>query len=100
MTREERSDAIGSVRLAVDSTSGWLRTESWSSITDGPQAKVLRAHAAPQGMCDNLIDALKFKSNQQNDGDSPSHDGGPGLPRKNSAQNNGPTQKVRPCRLL
>ena len=71
MTREERSDAIGSVRLAVDSTSGWLRTESWPSITDGRQAKVLRAHAAPQGMCDNLIDALKFWSNQQNDGDSP-----------------------------
>ena len=34
-------------------------------------AKVIRAHAAPQGMCDNLIHALKLLANQQKDGDTP-----------------------------
>ena len=30
-----------------------------------------RAHAAPQGLCENLINALKLLANQQSDGDSP-----------------------------
>ena len=34
-------------------------------------AKKFGAHMAPQGMCDNLIDALKLLANQQKDGDSP-----------------------------
>ena len=34
-------------------------------------AKVLKAHAAPLGLCDNLVNALKFLANQQEDGDSP-----------------------------
>ena len=34
-------------------------------------AKVFSAHAAPQGICDNLINALKLLANQQNDGDIP-----------------------------
>ena len=33
------------------------------------QAKVFRAHAVPQGLCANLIDALKMLVNQQEDGD-------------------------------
>ena len=33
-------------------------------------AKVFRAHAAPLGLCDNLINALKLLANQQKDGDS------------------------------
>ena len=33
------------------------------------QAKVFRAHAVPQGLCGNLIDALKFLAKQQEDGD-------------------------------
>ena len=37
--------------------------------TDRRDAKVLRAHAAPQRMCDNLINALKLLANQQKDGD-------------------------------
>ena len=37
---------------------------------DSREAKVCRAHAAPQGLCDKLIDALKLLSNQQRDGDS------------------------------
>ena len=33
------------------------------------QAKVSRAHAVPQGLCGNLINALKLLANQQEDGD-------------------------------
>ena len=35
------------------------------------EAKVFKAHAAPLGRCDNLINALKLLANQQQDGDSP-----------------------------
>ena len=38
--------------------------------TDHRNAKVFRAHAAPQGMCDNLIIALKLLGHQQTDDDS------------------------------
>ena len=33
------------------------------------QAKVFEAHAVPQGLCANLINALKLLANQQEDGD-------------------------------
>ena len=33
--------------------------------------KVLKAHAAPQGLCVNLINALKLLANQQKDGGGP-----------------------------
>ena len=33
------------------------------------QAKVLKAHAVPQGLCGHLINALKLLANQQEDGD-------------------------------
>ena len=39
--------------------------------TNANEAKVFRAHAAPQGPCDTLINALKLLANQQKDGDSP-----------------------------
>ena len=35
------------------------------------EVKVFEAHAAPLGLCDNLINALKLLANQQKDGDSP-----------------------------
>ena len=35
------------------------------------EAKVFRAHAAPLGLCDNLVNALKLLANQQKGGDSP-----------------------------
>ena len=35
------------------------------------RAKVFKAHAAPLGLCDNLINAPKLLANQQKDGDSP-----------------------------
>ena len=36
------------------------------------QAKVFKAHAVPQGLCANLITALKLLANQQEEGDGPS----------------------------
>ena len=39
--------------------------------TNEDEAKVFRAHAVPQGLCENLINALKLLANQQKDGDSP-----------------------------
>ena len=33
------------------------------------QAQVFRAHAAPQGLCGNLVDALELLANHQEDGD-------------------------------
>ena len=33
------------------------------------QAKVFKAHAVPQGLCANLINASKLRANQQEDGD-------------------------------
>ena len=35
------------------------------------QAEVFRAHAVPQGLCENLINALELVANQQEDGDGP-----------------------------
>ena len=35
------------------------------------EATVFRAHAAPLGLCDNLVNALKLLANQQKEGDSP-----------------------------
>ena len=32
---------------------------------------MFRAHVAPQGVCDNLINALKLLANQHQDGDGP-----------------------------
>ena len=39
------------------------------------RAKVFKAHAAPLGLCDNLVNALKLLANQQKDGDSPIQSG-------------------------
>ena len=57
----------------VAATTGEIRTESWSHKTarTSKAAKVFRAHAAPHGVCENLINALKLLANQQKDGDSP-----------------------------
>ena len=35
------------------------------------EVKVFNAHAAPLGLCDNLVNTLKLLANQQKDGDSP-----------------------------
>ena len=39
--------------------------------TKEEEAKTFRAHAVQQGLCENLINALKLLANQQKDGDSP-----------------------------
>ena len=62
--------------------------------TDHLEAKVFRAHAARQGMCDNLIHALERLANQQKDGDSPVRMIVPGLLEKKSAKHNGRAQVV------
>ena len=38
---------------------------------DADRAKIFEAPAAPLGLCDNLINALKLLAKQQKDGDSP-----------------------------
>ena len=45
---------------------GLLVVQTGESVN---QAKVFRAHAVPQGLCGNLINALKLLANQQEDGD-------------------------------
>ena len=42
-----------------------------SSEPNANEAKASRAHAAPQGSCENLIHSLQLLANQQTDGDSP-----------------------------
>ena len=64
----EGSSATGDVRRAEASAmTGEPRTRSlvMQDSTDHRNAKVFRAHAAPQGMCDNLISALKLLANHQ-----------------------------------
>ena len=68
--------------------------------TDRGEAKVFRARAAPQGVCNNLISALKLLANQQKDGDSPVEMVGTGLSREESAQDDGWAQKVHHGRQL
>ena len=50
--------------------------ESAPQVTGGAgvsasQANVFEAHAAPQGLCENLINALELLAKQQKDGDRP-----------------------------
>ena len=43
-------------------------------IQDNPnrgEGKVIRAHVARQGLCDNLINTIRLLENQMTDGDSP-----------------------------
>ena len=67
------SNVTGGVRRVAAGTIGGLRTGSVSYKTArGPrEAKVFRADAASQRLCDNLIDSLRLSTNQQKDGDSP-----------------------------
>ena len=45
---------------------GWCRLAQTKM-----KRRFLRAHAIPQGLCENLINALKLLANQQKCGDSP-----------------------------
>ena len=69
----KRNSATDGVLLVAASTI-WRAPNRVLVIQDHKNrrnAKVFRAHAAPQGMCDNLSNALKLLANQQKDGDSP-----------------------------
>ena len=50
--------------------------------TNEDDANVIRAHAVPQGLCENLINAFKLLANQQRDVDSPIQSFVTGLPEK------------------
>ena len=39
-------------------------------VTVPVRPRYFKAHAVPQGLCENLIDALTLLANQQKDGDS------------------------------
>ena len=61
----------GCAQFVEKSTIGSNRT-GFKSCEQGysfEQAKVFKAYAAPQGLCANLINALKLLANQQEDGD-------------------------------
>ena len=50
----------------------WKQPNRLSVVQTGDrieQAKVFQAHAAPQGLCANLVNAIKLLANQQEDGD-------------------------------
>ena len=72
-TTERRSIATGGVQLVEAKTNGEHQTGYWwsRSVSIPTKRKVFKAHAAPLGLCDNLINALKLLANQQRDGDSP-----------------------------
>ena len=44
---------------------------SWWCGASASQAVVFKSHAVPQGVCGNLVNALKLLANQPKDGDSP-----------------------------
>ena len=72
-TAERRNIATGGVRLVEANTNG-ERPNRILVVQNGvnaKEAKVHTAHAAPWGLCDNLVNALKLLANQQKDGDSP-----------------------------
>ena len=63
----ERNSAAGVARLVAASMIGGLRAGSWSykKARIIEKKKCCRAHAAPQGTCDNLINALKLLTNRR-----------------------------------
>ena len=65
--RRQQQEEEAMQLVAVSTTGGLPEQGVGFTRLCGPQ----RAHAAPQGMCDNLIDALKLLAKQQMDGDSP-----------------------------
>ena len=56
--------------------------------TDHQEAKIVRAHAAPHGMCDNLVNTLKLLANQQTGGVSPAQVLVDGFPKNEVGSNN------------
>ena len=70
-TRHGSSSAIGGPRRAAANMTGGTLTESWFYRTARTvAAKVFRAHAPPNGVCENLVCALNLSANQQLGGHS------------------------------
>ena len=61
-------------------------------------AKVFKAHAAPLGLCDNVIHALKLLANQLKDGDSPIQSLATGLHERSRKGIIGRCKKIHPNR--
>ena len=61
----------GGAQFVEKSTTGGNRTIFWSCklVKVFKWAKVFKAHAIPQGLCEKLINALKLLANQQEDED-------------------------------
>ena len=68
-----RGTAVGGAQ-SVEKKYEWRAPNRLLVVQTGvsaSQAMVFKALAAPQGLCENLINALKLLANQQKDGDSP-----------------------------
>ena len=68
-----RSTAAGGAQICGQ-TYGWKAPNRLLVVQTGDsaiQAKVFKAHAVPQSVCENVINALKLLANQQKDCDSP-----------------------------
>ena len=68
-SQEGKSTHIGGVRSVEKNMTGEHQTGSWWCRQAKVLTKVFKAHAVPQGLCGNLINALKLLANQQEDGD-------------------------------
>ena len=67
VTAVDGAQSVGKHMIGVHPTGCW-----WcKQVSRASQAKVFKAHAVPQDLCENLINALKLLANQQKDGDSP-----------------------------
>ena len=69
-----RITAAGGAR-SVDKKYDWRAPNRLLVVQTGDsasQAKVVKAHAVPQGLCENMMSALKLLASQQKNGDSPS----------------------------
>ena len=72
VARKRRSSATSGARHAAASKIGGNpnRVLVTQDSTDRFEAKVFRAHVPLQGLCENLMNALKLLANQQTGGDS------------------------------
>ena len=59
-----RSSAVGGVQHGGGQY-------DWRAPANAHEAEVFKAHAAPLGLCDDLVIAVKRLANQQKDGDRP-----------------------------
>ena len=70
--QQGRSTAAGCA-ICGENMIGERPTSCWwcKQATVPVRPRCSKAHAVPQGLCENLINALKLLANQQKDGDSP-----------------------------